>query len=159
MKISKLENEKATGKLNLDHLKRKNYAELTAKRVTESTNPSPGKKIPPPTLLDEKKQLTEIKKKPMPQFGAVIDVVPKSMREEEQKTKVKKGKASPSNSPSNKVNTLELAPIQFPNSKSKGNLLPAPAIASIGLAPSLQSNKNMNSNMYSGLGDNGNSSS
>ena len=55
MKISKLENEKATGKLNLDHLKRKNYAELTAKRVTESTNPSPGKKIPPPTLLDEKK--------------------------------------------------------------------------------------------------------
>ena len=157
MKISKLENEKATGKLNLDHLKRKNYAELTAKRATE--NPTPGKKIPPPTLLDEKKQLTEIKKKPMPQFGAVIDVVPKSVREEEQKTKVKKGKASPSNSPSNKVNTLELAPIQFPNSKSKGNLLPAPAIASIGLAPSLQSNKNMNSNMYSGLGDNGNSSS
>ena len=31
MKISKLENEKATGKLNLDHLKRKNYGEIKAK--------------------------------------------------------------------------------------------------------------------------------
>ena len=47
----------------------------------------------------------------MPQYGAVIDVVPKSMREEEEKTKVKgQGKVSPT-SPSAKNNVLELAPI------------------------------------------------
>ena len=55
MKISKLENEKATGKLNLDHLKRKNYGELTAKRTQESTNPTPNKKVPAPASVGEKK--------------------------------------------------------------------------------------------------------
>ena len=55
MKISKLENDKATGKLNLDHLKRKNYGELTAKRTQESTNPTPNKKGPGPASVAEKK--------------------------------------------------------------------------------------------------------
>ena len=55
MKISQLENEKATGKLNLDHLKRKNYGELTAKRTQESTNPTPNKKVPAQTSVGEKK--------------------------------------------------------------------------------------------------------
>ena len=54
MKISKLENEKATGKLNLDHLKRKNYGEIKAKQ-TESTNHTPAKKTPAPSSVGEKK--------------------------------------------------------------------------------------------------------
>ena len=52
MKISKLENEKATGKLNLDHLKRKNYGEIKAKQTESST---PAKKAPAPSSVAEKK--------------------------------------------------------------------------------------------------------
>ena len=43
MQLSKLENEKASGKLNLDALKRKNYKSNTVEKPKEKVSPS---KIP-----------------------------------------------------------------------------------------------------------------
>ena len=75
MQISKLENEKASGKLNLEALKRKNY----------SSSPVKKEKLTPRKVIDAPQEPvinSEKKKKPaQPGFGTVIEVVPKQVRE------------------------------------------------------------------------------
>ena len=86
MQISKLENDKASGKLNLDALKRKNYKQqqnTTVEKKKETpiktkieTETSPDRSELQPTQSSPNPKEHK-KKNSVPGWGQVIEVVPK----------------------------------------------------------------------------------